>query len=82
MSATNDQVIAITTRRRPMFRPAIVKPIPPDTALVLRWLEYSLNDPYELIAVLRASQPGTFGTAALNAATVAALTGQVPPCRR
>lgn len=25
MSTTNDRVIAITTRRRPMFRPAIVK---------------------------------------------------------
>ncbi len=111
MSTTNDQVIAITARRRPMFRPALVKATPPaspepvrrgsyadprlqfperdatptppapDPALVLRWLEHIMNDPYEMIAVLRASQPGTFGTAALHAATAMAETGQVPPCR-
>ncbi len=67
------------------FPEATAAPTPsaaPDPALVLRWLEYMLNDPYEMIAVLRASGPGTFGTAAFRAATALAATGKEPPCRK
>jgi len=52
MISTNDRVIAITTRRRPMFRPAIVKQAAPAPAALLACLTILLDQPDSLHTIL------------------------------
>jgi len=83
MSTINDQVIASTTRRRPMFpqpRPALVATATPPAAATLACLTLLLEHPDSLQTILLVAETrgGGAGKVALELARQMAAAGIVP----